>query len=137
MGLASIAHYHEVFGRGEEWRRCRSTDCDGQRWDKWVCTKRVKVRNEPRYESCGAAYYFRRTKPNVVGGPRTRSLDRRYAFGYSWRCKHPGDGVLRHETAPDPEQPTQDELLFDQIEKLKIVAKEARKKRGRKKASSA
>lgn len=131
MGLGGVAHYHESW---KGWTRCRETTCGGRKWDRWVCTKRIKVRNEPRYNSCGEAYFYPRLTAAVVGGPLRRTLDRRYGFGHQYRCKHDAGALLRHETAPDPEQPAQDSLLYEQIEHLKAVAKEARKKRGRKKS---
>lgn len=134
MPLSSIAHYHEHW---DYWRRCRESECAEKAWDKWLCTKRIKVRNEPRYNVCGEAYYYVRTRKNVVGGPHKRMLDRRYGFGLQYRCKHDGVGCLRHESAPDPDQPIQDPLLKEQIETLQKVAKEARKKRGRKTTSPA
>ena len=134
MALAKLAHYHETrIG----WQRCRETTCTAPAWDRWVCTKRIKVRNQPRYETCDEAYFYKRSTPGVVGGPAERLLDRRFARGFQYRCKHDGVGVLRHESAPDPNQPIQDQSLLDQIEHLMVVAKEARKKRVRKKASPA
>lgn len=132
--LAKVTHYHETF---TGWRACRDSSCGSGVWDRWLCTKRTKVRNQPRYEVCGEAYFYKRKRQGVVGGPTDRQLDRRYAYGYQYRCKHDGLGLLRHESAPDPDQPVQDPALFDQIEHLKVVAKEARKKRGRKKGSTA
>lgn len=129
MALSRIAHYHEHW---DYWERCRETTCDQKAWDRWLCTKRIKVRNQPRYEVCPEVYYFPRKTKNSVGGPSLRGLDRRYGYG-GYRCKHDG-GMLRHESAPDPDQPIQNDELFEQIERLKLVAKEARKKnRGRKK----
>lgn len=138
MALTRVAHYHDHgYALMERWVRCRESKCTDptDMWDKWVCTKRIKVRNEDRYNKCGEVYWFRRLDPKVVGGPRTRALDRRYAFGYHYRCKHPV-GIVRHESAPDPDQPVQDPQLLEQIEHLKVVAKEARKKRGRKPKTS-
>lgn len=125
----SLAHYHEEW---TGWPRCRESECGKVQWDRWLCTHRTKVRNEDRHEPCGAAYYFRRPNPYQVGGPRTRALDRRYAFGYNYKCKHTGTSMLRHESAPDPDQPAQDPILKEQIEALKVVAKATRKKRAKK-----
>lgn len=140
MPLVKIAHYHDHgFALVDKWVRCRESKCTDPKpvFDRWLCAQRTKVKNEPRYEVCGEEYYFPRLTPGQVGGPRTRCLDRRYAFGYNYRCKHPsGVRIVRHESAPDPEQPLQDPTLLEQIEHLKVVAKEARKKRGRKKGST-
>jgi hypothetical protein len=130
-----LAHYHERNSAGYE--RCRETECGRPQLDRWLCTKRTKVRNEPRYVSCGNEYFYRRRTPYKVGGPRTRTLDPRYAYGYQYKCKHPHENVLlRHESAPDPEQPTQDPMLKEQIEALKVVAKAARRKRAPKSIST-
>lgn len=124
-----LAHYHE---RWDTWQRCRETTCTDRAWDRWLCTKRIKVRNEDRYTVCGQVYFYLRVTQGKVGGPPSRQIDRRYGYGHHYRCKHEAVALLRHESAPDPEQPLQDALLFEQIERLKLVAKEARKKRGRK-----
>lgn len=120
------------------WRRCRAARCElPEIHDRWVCTHRTKVRNEPRYTICGTEYFFARKERGVAGGPNERRLDRRYGYAYTRDCKGHNHALLRHESAPDPEQPIQDPGLFDQIEHLQVVAKEARKKRGRKKGSTA
>lgn len=140
MSLGRIAHYHDHgYALTDRWVRCRSTNCEDPKpiYDRWLCTKRTKVRNQPRYEQCGQEYFYRRVKPGVVAGPGNRMLDRRYVQGGAYKCKHEGDVILRHESAPDPEQPAQDPKLIETIEHLKVVAKEAKKKRGRKKASPA
>lgn len=138
MPLNLIAHYHdEGYALTDKWVRCRETTCARPKWDRWLCTKRTKVRNLPRYETCGVEYFYPRRKEDVAGGPALRYLDRRYGRGVPYRCKtHEGVVVQRHESAPDPDQPIQDPELAEQIARLQLVAKEARKKRGRKKASS-
>lgn len=141
MALIRFAHYHDHgYAVTERYIRCRESKCTDPTpiFDRWLCTNRTKVRNEPRYESCKQEYWWPRLKPGVVGGPRTRMLDRRYGYAAWYKCKHvKSGGLLRHESAPDPEQPVQDPALFEQIEHLKVVAKEARKKRGRKKDPAA
>lgn len=143
MALGNVAHYHFVFGmRGrpwwDGWRRCRESRCgEPEIHDRWLCTHRTKIRNEPRYEMCGTAYYFKRPAPGMAGGPSDRKLDRRYGRYPTYNCKGHHVALLRHEAAPDPEQPAQDLLLYEQIERLQVVAKEARRKRGRKKDPAA
>jgi hypothetical protein len=140
LALTKVAHYHDHgYALTDKWVRCRESQCFDPKptYDRWLCTVRTKVRNEPRYTVCGQEYWYQRSKPGVVAGPGYRFLDRRYGVGPSYRCKGHSGGIHRHESAPDPEQPIQDPKLIEQIEHLKVVAKEARKKRGRRKKDAA
>lgn len=96
--------------------------------DRWICT------------SCGSERFYPRTAPGKRGGPEQRALDRRYGWAFCrkaacnpirhkvWNTlqvdKWREMALFRHESAPNPEQPVQDDpslLPFLEVPKRKAA----------------